>query len=152
MGADRKLLKEDFDQWNISKGASYWMDNQARLSVMKAAGTLMEASEPHAEDSLRRASKMKTKPAFMLAKLKSGLKADTSINAESMDMEDCKEKDGFSHGSIVDIDDDMNNIDNSEATIDTASTGEALNKLIMGIVTARKEVQVLLQHLHILLL
>ncbi|KAG0195535.1 hypothetical protein BGX28_001183, partial [Mortierella sp. GBA30] len=61
-GADRKRLKEEFDQWKTSKGTSYWTDQQARLSAMRTAGTLIEASEPYAEDSLRRVSRMVNEP------------------------------------------------------------------------------------------
>ncbi|KAF9116217.1 hypothetical protein BGX30_006001, partial [Mortierella sp. GBA39] len=61
-GAGRKRLKEEFDQWKTSKGTSYWTDQQARLSAMKTAGSLIEASEPYAEDSLRRVSKMVNAP------------------------------------------------------------------------------------------
>ncbi|KAG0285128.1 hypothetical protein BGZ97_007925 [Linnemannia gamsii] len=53
---DRKQRKEEFERWKSGKGASYWTDQRARLSAIRTAGTLIEASEPYAEDSLHRIS------------------------------------------------------------------------------------------------
>ncbi|KAI8597299.1 hypothetical protein EDD21DRAFT_385814 [Dissophora ornata] len=55
---DQQLLKDEFDQWKSSKGAAYWTDQRARLSATRTAGTLIEASEPYTEVSLRRISGM----------------------------------------------------------------------------------------------
>ncbi|KAG0249925.1 hypothetical protein BGZ95_007363, partial [Linnemannia exigua] len=53
---DRKQRKKEFERWKSGKGASYWTDQRARLSAIRTAGTLIEASEPYAEDSLHRIS------------------------------------------------------------------------------------------------
>ncbi|KAI8601223.1 hypothetical protein EDD21DRAFT_429696 [Dissophora ornata] len=55
---DQKYLKEGFDQWRSNRGVSYWTDQRARLSAIRTAGTLIEASEPYAEESLHRISKV----------------------------------------------------------------------------------------------
>ncbi|KAF9350234.1 hypothetical protein BGX34_001344 [Mortierella sp. NVP85] len=48
---DRKQRKEEFERWKSGKGASYWTDQRAQLSAIRTAGSLIEASEPYAEDS-----------------------------------------------------------------------------------------------------
>ncbi|KAG0208196.1 hypothetical protein B0O80DRAFT_167364 [Mortierella sp. GBAus27b] len=53
---DRKQRKEEFERWKSGKGVSYWTDQRARLSAIRTAGTLIEASESYAEDSLHRIS------------------------------------------------------------------------------------------------
>ncbi|KAF9979605.1 hypothetical protein BGZ75_009456 [Mortierella antarctica] len=40
----------------VRQGSDYWTDQRARLSAIRTAGSLIEASEPYAEDSLNRIS------------------------------------------------------------------------------------------------
>lgn len=88
-GADRERLKEEFDQWKRSKGTAYWTDQQARLSAMRTAGALIEASEPYAEDSLRRASKMVEAPQGMFYSSISLLFMDEGCNGIETLIEIC---------------------------------------------------------------
>ncbi|KAF9395381.1 hypothetical protein BGX21_009957, partial [Mortierella sp. AD011] len=43
---DREELKAEFERWKSGDGVSYWTDQRARLSAIRTAGILIEASEP----------------------------------------------------------------------------------------------------------
>ncbi|KAG0007280.1 hypothetical protein BGZ80_004865, partial [Entomortierella chlamydospora] len=53
---DREERKAEFERWKSGDGVSYWTDQRARLSAIRTAGILIEASEPYAEHSLHRIS------------------------------------------------------------------------------------------------
>ncbi|GJJ74295.1 hypothetical protein EMPS_06653 [Entomortierella parvispora] len=53
----RNERQDAFEQWKLSDRAElYWTHQKARLSAIRTAGTLIEASESYAEDSLHRIS------------------------------------------------------------------------------------------------
>ncbi|CAO3565378.1 unnamed protein product [Mortierella alpina] len=94
-GGDRKRLKEEFDQWKTSKGPLYWTDQQARLSAMRTAGTLIEASEPYAEHSLCRASKMVNAPQEASTATPSAISSVESMAAGSTGTQDIEPSSGL---------------------------------------------------------
>ncbi|KAG0002738.1 hypothetical protein BGZ65_002357 [Modicella reniformis] len=56
--ADYRGLKSFFQRWKINEAATHWTDQRARGAAIRTAGSLIDASEPFAKDSLRRISDM----------------------------------------------------------------------------------------------
>ncbi|KAG0065216.1 hypothetical protein BGZ90_001865 [Linnemannia elongata] len=52
--SERKRLMDYFEMWKTNSGLQFWCDRRTHLSAMRTASSLVEASEPYANQSLSR--------------------------------------------------------------------------------------------------